>query len=81
MKKLSFALLFLNAFFGFSQQVTISPAQFNVTDPITITATFTSATCNSMTANPAKVYMHAGIGNDANAFGFAVIGTWATRHV
>jgi Alpha amylase, catalytic domain/Secretion system C-terminal sorting domain len=57
-------------------QVTISPAQFNVTDPITITVSFTSATCNSIGTNPVKVYMHAGIGNTANAFGLAVVGNW-----
>ncbi|MBS1535908.1 MAG: T9SS type A sorting domain-containing protein [Bacteroidetes bacterium] len=59
-----------------SAQVTISPASFNVTDQITITVSFASATCNSMGTNPAKVYMHAGIGNDANAFGFSVVGNW-----
>ncbi len=57
-------------------QVTISPATFNVTDPITITVSFASATCNTMTANPAKVYMHAGIGTDANAFLYNVVGNW-----
>ncbi len=62
--------------FSFGQQVTISPAQFNVTDPITITVNFGSATCNQMGANPTKVYMHSGIGNDANAFGFSVVGNW-----
>lgn len=57
-------------------QVTISPAVFNVNDPITITASFAGATCNSMGSNPAKVYMHAGIGDDTNAFGFSVVGNW-----
>ena len=31
-----------------------------------------------MGAAPAKVYMHSGIGDDSNAFGFNVIGNWAT---
>ena len=66
------------SFLGFSQAVTISPAQFNVTDQITITASFASATCNSMGAAPTKVYMHSGIGNDTNAFGYAVVGNWGT---
>ncbi|HRN98422.1 MAG TPA: alpha-amylase, partial [Flavobacterium sp.] len=57
-------------------QVTISPAVFNVNDPITITASFATATCNGMGANPAKVYMHAGIGDDTNVFGFSVVGNW-----
>lgn len=57
-------------------QVTITPATFNVTDQITIRVTFPIATCNTMGNSPAKVYMHAGIGNTANAFGFSVIGNW-----
>ena len=77
MKKLLLSLSMICSLLGFSQQVTISPSQFNVTDQITITATFSSPTCNGMGATPAKVYMHSGIGTDANAFGFAVIGNWA----
>ena len=61
-----------------SSQVTISPATFNVTDQITITVSFASATCNTMGTAPAKVYMHAGIGNETNAFGFAVVGNWGS---
>ncbi|WP_298155767.1 alpha-amylase family glycosyl hydrolase [Flavobacterium sp.] len=68
-------ILGLFGFKGFSQ-VTITPSVFNTTDQITITVSFASATCNTMTANPAKVYMHAGIGDDANAFGYSVVGTW-----
>ncbi len=63
--------------FGYSQ-VTISPAVFEVNEQITITASFASPTCNTMGANPAKVYMHAGIGNDANFFLYDVVGNWAT---
>lgn len=57
-------------------QVTISPATFNVTDQITITVTYPITTCNTMGNSPVKVYMHAGIGNSSNAFGFSVIGNW-----
>ena len=57
-------------------QVTISPATFNVTDPVTITVTFPVTTCNTMGNSPTKVYMHAGIGDTTNAFGFAVVGNW-----
>ncbi|MFM2265118.1 MAG: hypothetical protein RLZ77_536 [Bacteroidota bacterium] len=71
---LSFALFF-KLFIG-TAQVTITPATYAVTDPITITVSFASATCNTMGANPAKVYMHAGIGNDANPWGFNVVGNW-----
>ena len=31
-----------------------------------------------MGVNPVKVYMHAGIGTDTNAFGYAVVGNWGT---
>ena len=61
-----------------SAQVTITPSTFNVTDPITITVSFASATCNTMGAAPAKVYMHAGIGDETNAFGYDVVGNWGT---
>ena len=60
---------------GFSQ-VTINPSVFDVNQSITITASFASATCNTMGTNPLKVYMHAGIGNDTNAFAFSVVGNW-----
>ncbi len=75
MKKIIFLFLLITSV-GFSQQVTISPASFNVTDAITITVSFASATCNTMTANPTKVYMHSGIGTDVNAWGLSVIGNW-----
>jgi len=75
-KNILFSLMLsLFAYVGFSQ-ATVSPATFNATDQITITASFASATCNTMGSNPTAVYMHAGIGNDTNAFGFAVVGNW-----
>lgn len=74
MKKFIFLVCFFTT--NVFSQVTISPAQFNVTDQITITVSFASATCNSMGTNPAKVYMHAGIGDDSNAFGYSVVGNW-----
>jgi hypothetical protein len=69
-------LLSFTTCFTFAQQVTITPSTFAVTDPITITVFFSSATCNGMGTSPATVYMHAGIGDDVNAFGFSVIGNW-----
>ncbi len=70
------ALLFcLITSFVFAQQVTISPATFNVTDQITITVSFASSTCNTMTSNPAKVYIHSGIGPSSNAW-TTVVGNW-----
>ena len=68
-------MLCLSAFVGFSQ-VTLNPATFNVNEPVTITVSFASATCNTMGAAPTAVYMHAGIGNEANAFGYSVVGNW-----
>lgn len=77
MKKIALLFYFLTSF-AFGQQVTITPATFNVTDPITITVSFASPTCNTMGTNPVKVYMHAGIGTDTNAFGYTVVGNWGT---
>jgi 1,4-alpha-glucan branching enzyme len=77
MRNLFFAFIFY--FFKISllnAQVTINPAVFNVDDQITITVSLAPQTCNGIAANPAKVYMHAGIGNDNNAFAFNVIGNW-----
>ena len=65
-----FTLSFLNA------QVTITPSTFNVTDPITITVNLAQSTCNTIPTTSTKVYMHAGIGDDTNAFGFSVVGNW-----
>jgi len=75
MKKslLIFNLLFLNFLFA---QVTITPSTFNVTDQITITVSTATQTCNAIGTNPTKLYMHAGVGDDTNAFGYAVVGNW-----
>jgi 1,4-alpha-glucan branching enzyme len=75
--KIKFILLLFVTYFQVNAQVTITPATFNVTDQITITVSFPTNTCNQMGANPAKVYMHSGIGNDSNAFAFSVVGNWA----
>ncbi|MGZ9735106.1 alpha-amylase family glycosyl hydrolase [Flavobacterium sp. GNP002] len=77
-KKYLFSLLVGFLSFLAYAQVSIAPSAFNATDQITITVSFASATCNTMGISPAKVYMHAGIGDDANAFGFAVVGNWGT---
>jgi hypothetical protein len=74
-----FILAFIMTIFGSAKgfsQVTISPSTFDVNQQITITVSFASPTCNTMGTNPVKVYMHAGIGDDTNAFGFAVVGNW-----
>jgi 1,4-alpha-glucan branching enzyme len=68
-------LFFISSYFTHAQ-VTITPSSFNVGDPITITVSMAAQSCNLMGTSPTKVYMHAGIGNDANAFGFSVVGNW-----
>ncbi len=58
-------------------QVTVSPTAFNVNESITITVDLnsTDTDCNGLN-NPSKVYMHSGIGDNSNAFGFNVVGNW-----
>ncbi|MFY0482749.1 alpha-amylase family glycosyl hydrolase [Flavobacterium sp. PLA-1-15] len=75
--KLKISLLFFLAFSLFTNaQVTISPATFNVTDQITITVSLAAQSCNGIPTTAPKVYMHAGAGDDSNAFGFGAIGNW-----
>ncbi|MCK6650607.1 MAG: alpha-amylase, partial [Bacteroidia bacterium] len=77
MKKILFTLLLsLSNLFFANAQVTITPSSFNVTDQITITVSTAAQACNLMGTTPTKVYMHAGIGDDSNAFGFSVVGNW-----
>ena len=66
MKKTLLLFFFLLSIVANSQQITVSPAVFQVNEPITITASFTSSTCNTMGSSPTKVYMHSGIGTEAN---------------
>lgn len=72
-------LLFLNLFlisFITSAQVTLSVDAIEVGKPVTITVDINSTnSCNGI-SNPSKVYMHAGIGDKNNAFGFDVVGNW-----
>ncbi len=58
-------------------QVTLSVGAIEVDQPVTITVDInsTDSDCNGFN-NPAKVYMHSGIGDNSNAFGFSVIGNW-----
>lgn len=75
MKKILSILTLLVSFLGLSQ-ITVTPSTFEVTDQITISVSLAPQACNSIPANATKVYMHAGIGNDTNAFGFDVVGNW-----
>lgn len=73
--KFLYILLFLISQLGFSQ-VTITASTFNVGDQITISVNLAQSGCNTIPASATKVYMHAGIGDDSNAYGFAVVGNW-----
>ncbi|MET3025091.1 alpha-amylase family glycosyl hydrolase [Flavobacterium sp. UW10123] len=75
MKKTLLLFFFWLSFVANSQQITVSPAIFQVNEPITITASFSSSTCNTMGTTPTKVYMHSGIGTDANPWQ-VVKGNW-----
>ena len=75
MKKITFLLFFITSL-GFGQ-VTIAPNTFEITESITISIDANSSLtdCNSLN-NPTKVYMHSGVGNQANAWDTKVIGNW-----
>jgi len=75
MKKTLLILLFILPILAISQ-VTITPAAFDVNQSIIITVdTKSTATdCNKF-SNPTKVYMHSGIGNDADPWS-KTIGNW-----
>ncbi|MBS7229801.1 T9SS type A sorting domain-containing protein [Flavobacterium psychroterrae] len=75
MKKTVLLFLLLLSVVANSQQITVSPAIFQVDEPVTITASFASPDCNEMGANPTKVYMHSGIGSEANPWASAK-GNW-----
>lgn len=74
-KTLLYILIFISSCVT-QAQVTITPSSFNVGDPITITVSTAAQSCNLIGTSPTKVYMHAGIGDDSNAFGFGVVGNW-----
>src|SRR5690606_36252814 len=58
-------------------QVTISPYPFGADQEITITVdTANNATgCNGLVGSE-KVYLHAGVGTDADPWGLGVVGNW-----
>ena len=61
----------------FFAQVATNPSPIEVNVPVTITVDTNSVAtdCNGFN-NPTKVYAHLGIGNDADPWGFDVIGNW-----
>tara|TARA_A100001234_G_scaffold176299_1_gene158017 strand:+ start:6180 stop:9038 length:2859 start_codon:yes stop_codon:yes gene_type:complete len=58
-------------------QLSTNPSPFEVNQSVTITIDeYSSDTnCNGFNS-PNKVYMHSGIGNDSQPWGFSVIGNW-----
>lgn len=77
MKTFYLTLLSLSISLLTFSQVTISPNPFEVDESITITVNTnsTATNCNGL-SNPTKVYMHSGVGNGSDAFGFSVVGNW-----
>ncbi|MCD2257823.1 alpha-amylase family glycosyl hydrolase [Psychroserpens luteolus] len=76
MKRKLYVLLLLCSSF-LSAQVSLDVGAIEVDQPVTITVDInsTDSDCNGLNS-PAKVYMHSGIGDNSNAFGFSVIGNW-----
>ncbi|TYA69932.1 alpha-amylase family glycosyl hydrolase [Seonamhaeicola marinus] len=76
MKKIVFLLLVVTGYV-LNAQVSVNPTSFEVDEQITITVDLNSGAtnCNGL-SSPSKVYMHAGIGDNSNAFGFNVVGNW-----
>ena len=76
MKKILLVFLILITNFAFAQ-LTTNPSPFEVNQSVTITidANSNQTDCNGFN-NPNKVYMHSGIGNEAEPWGFSVVGNW-----
>ncbi|MDG5490310.1 alpha-amylase family glycosyl hydrolase [Psychroserpens sp. SPM9] len=74
-KKLSFLFVLCSAFLN--AQVTLNVGAIEVDESVTITVDINSSdsNCNAI-SNPGSVYMHSGIGDNSNAFGFSVVGNW-----
>ncbi|PQJ78731.1 alpha-amylase family glycosyl hydrolase [Polaribacter porphyrae] len=77
MKKILFFLLVTCGSFFSNAQVSLNVSAIEMNQPVTITVDVnsTASNCNGLN-NPTKVYMHAGIGDKSNAFGFNVVGNW-----
>lgn len=76
MKKISLLLSFLmGTTLGFAQ-LSVTPTTFDVDDEITITIDLAQSQCNSIPSTASTVYMHSGIGTEANPWGMNVVGNW-----
>ena len=76
MKKILLLLVLICSAYS-TAQVTLDVGAIEVDQPVTITVDInsTDSDCNGY-SNPTKVYMHSGIGDNSDAFGFSVIGNW-----
>lgn len=76
MKKILLSLFIMLSYVTYAQ-VSLSVSAIEVDQPVTITvdANSTDSNCNGLN-NPTKVYMHSGIGNNSDAFGYGVVGNW-----
>ncbi|MEE9348768.1 MAG: alpha-amylase family glycosyl hydrolase, partial [Flavobacteriaceae bacterium] len=61
----------------FIGQVTTNPSPIEIDQSVIITVDLnsTATDCNGL-VNPAKVYMHSGVGSDTNAWEYDVVGNW-----
>ncbi|MEC8323239.1 MAG: alpha-amylase, partial [Bacteroidota bacterium] len=58
-------------------QITTNPSTIEIDQSVTITVDLNDTTtdCNGINS-PNKVYMHSGLGDDSNPWGYSVIGNW-----
>ncbi|WP_412986706.1 alpha-amylase family glycosyl hydrolase [Pontimicrobium sp. IMCC45349] len=77
MKKTLLFSLFIILTNYISAQVTFDVNAIEIDQPVTITVDVNSngSDCNGL-SNPNKVYMHSGVGDNTNPWGFNVIGNW-----
>ena len=78
MKKITFLLFLFSSIIIFSQ-VTITPSNFDINESITISvdANSTATDCNGL-SNLSKLYIHSGVGTDADPWGTKVVGNWGS---
>jgi glycosidase len=72
----NFIIVFIFPLLSFSQ-ITTDPSTIEVDQAITITVDINSdeSNCNGMNS-PNKVYLHSGVGDDSDPWGYNVVGNW-----
>ena len=74
-EKIAILLIFFSSYCYTQLSTNPSPFEVNQSVTITIDEYSTDTNCNGFNS-PNKVYMHSGIGNDSQPWGFSVIGNW-----